>query len=261
MEEIKIGSINTKDNKINRNGGIREDGGNNSIIVANNISKEQFDILGTQELTRNFVNSITEHLTTYKFYGDYRYGDGLISKLPFFKEWNENNNIITNRDVISTETVQLPWIPTNPKDLKESIVKASIMPRIATIVLSKANDGEVVCSINTHLDYQISSVQKRQLHFLYNLVSKYVQRYPVTLTGDFNMEIKNPLMNDFKNSIENLGLQRAEINDQTQHEYETAIDHIFIPKNWDITDAGIVNDEKLSKVTDHKEIYTVARKK
>ena len=64
----------------------------------------------------------------------------------------------------------LPWIPSNPKDLVISISKASIMPRIVTITITKNETMGVICSINTHLEYQIPSVQKRQLKFLKQLI-------------------------------------------------------------------------------------------
>ena len=37
MEKIKIGSFNTKDNAINRNGGIRTDGTSNAKILSDQI--------------------------------------------------------------------------------------------------------------------------------------------------------------------------------------------------------------------------------
>ena len=77
-------SVNLQNNKVNRNGGLREDGIDTSKLVAQHIEEEQYDILGTQELTRNFVNNITSNLVKYKLYGNYRYGSSLLAKkIPF----------------------------------------------------------------------------------------------------------------------------------------------------------------------------------
>lgn len=161
MDTLKIGSFNTKDNATNRKGGMREDGISNADILASQIKENEFDLIGTQELTIKYVNELVSRLKDYKFYGSYRYGN-LLTKIPF----NENNNIITKKNVVLQNTIWLPWIANNFSDLKDSITKMSIMPRIATIVVIKNQINEEICMINTHLDYQIPSIQKRQLKLL-----------------------------------------------------------------------------------------------
>ena len=89
MDTLKIGSFNTKDNATNRKGGMREDGISNADILASQIKENEFDLIGTQELTIKYVNELVSRLKDYKFYGSYRYGN-LLTKIPF----NENNNII-----------------------------------------------------------------------------------------------------------------------------------------------------------------------
>ena len=59
-------------------------------------------------------------------------------------------------------------------------------------------------------------------------------------------------------------LKRVEVNDKTnasKFSNQTAIDHIFIPSNWDIEDAGLINDDELSKITDHKGVYAKVKVK
>lgn len=258
---IRVGTINLQNNKINRNGGLREDGINTSKLVAKHIEKENFDILGTQELTRTFVNNITSNLVKYKLYGGYRYGSSLISKkIPFINDFNENNNIITKDEVIEQKTKLLPFIPYNFKDLKESIVKCSIMPRIVTIVVTKSNKG-IICAINTHLDYQIPSVQIRQLKFIKQIVEKYSKKYPVILTGDFNVEIGVDYFDRFNDELKLLGLKRIEMNEKTNADKflnKTAIDHIFIPNSWEVISSGT---KDIPYVTDHKEVYAEVKNK
>lgn len=258
---IKIGTVNLQNNKINRTGGLREDGIDTSKLIAEHILEEKFDILGTQELTRNFVNNIASNLTHYKLYGGYRYGSNILStSIPFINDFNENNNIITNHEVIEESTKSLPFIPNNIKDLKESIQKASIMPRIVTIVLTKI-DNEIICAINTHLDYQIPSVQKRQLEYIKNIVKYYSTEYPVILTGDFNLEIGVEHFDKFNYELNKLGIKRVDVNDKTNADKfpnETAIDHIYIPEEWKVEEKGI---KDIDYVTDHKEVFVEARKK
>ena len=122
MDKMTIGTFNTKDNSINRNGGVREDGISNADLVTDIIKENEFDFLGTQELTIKYVNELALRLSDYKFYGSYRYGN-LLTKMPY----NENNQIITNQNVLVSKTIWLPWIANNFPDLKTSITKMSIM--------------------------------------------------------------------------------------------------------------------------------------
>ena len=253
MDTLKIGSFNTKDNNINRNGGMRDDGISNADILATQIKENEIDLLGTQELTINYVNELAVRLKGYKFYGSYRYGNKL-TKMPY----NENNNIITNKTVLSQQTIWLPWIPNNFRDLKMSITKMSIMPRIATIVITEDEKYGKICMINTHLDYQIPSVQIRQLAALKKLVAKYSQQYPVVLTGDFNMEIGDKKLDSFIEDIKENNMRRVQINENTWYDKNgdgKTLDHIFLPKDWNIENASVLDSNGTS---DHKPIYVEA---
>lgn len=250
MDTLKIGSFNTKDNSINSNGGMRKDGISNADILATQIKENEFDLLGTQELTIKYVNELALRLKDYKFYGSYRYGN-LLTKIPF----NENNNIITKKNVIFEKTVWLPWIANNFKDLSTSITKMSIMPRIATIVIVNDQIHGEICMINTHLDYQIPSIQIRQLQELKKIVTKYSSQYPIILTGDFNMEIGNKFFDSFILDMEDNNIKRVQINDNTWYDKNgngKTLDHIFLPKNWNIYNAGTLDSKGTS---DHKGIF------
>lgn len=260
MNTIRIGSLNTQNNKVNRTGGITADGKDNAKILANHIENSGYYFLGTQELTRVFSQKLLNNLKKYKLYGNYRYGNSkFVQSVNLLDSFNENNAIITNEQVLKTTTSLLPWFPSNPKALFESLKKGSIMPRIVTITeITDENIGNIY-AVNTHLDYQLKSVQIRQLKRIYEIIEILNKKYPVVLTGDFNMEVgMDNQFDEFIDNIEKLGLQRVPINDKTnsqKFDNKTAIDHIFIPKSWIIEQAGLIEDETLNSVTDHKGVY------
>lgn len=253
---MKIGSFNVKDNYINSHGGFRKDGSSNADIVANIILNEEFDFLGTQELTINYVNEIALRLNNYKFYGNYRYGN-LLTKLPY----NENNNIITRKEVVFDETVWLPWVANNIKDFTKSIITLSMMPRIATVIVANDEEFGQICMINTHLDYLNPSIQKRQLAELKQLIGKYNSKYPVILTGDFNMEPGNKNFSEFIENLQEQSLMHVDIEGHTWHNStgkKRMLDHIFIPNYWCVEDAGIISSQGTS---DHDFVYVKCKKK
>lgn len=264
MNIIRIGSLNTQNSKINRTGGITPDGKDNAKILAEHIENSGYYFLGTQELTRVFSKNLLNHLKKYKLYGDYRYGSSkLVQNIGVIDSFNENNAIITSEKVLKTTTNLLPWFPNNPKALFESLKHGSIMPRIVTIAeISDVNIGNIY-AINTHLDYQLKSVQIRQLKRIYEIVKILSKVYPVVLTGDFNMEVGiDSQFDEFIADLDKLGLQRISVNDKTNEKKfsnKTAIDHIFIPKSWTIEKAGLIEDETLDLVTDHKGVYADVR--
>lgn len=264
METIKIGTLNTQNSKVNRTGGIMSDGKDNALALAQHIESECYYFLGTQELTRVFSKNLLNHLNNYKLYGDYRYGSSkMVQCVGMLDSFNESNAIITNRQVLRTATNLLPWLPNNPASLLESLMKGSIMPRIITVAeISDENIGSIY-ALNTHLDYQLKNVQERQLRSIYEVIKVLKQHYPVVLTGDFNMEVGiDSHFDEFIVALDKLGLQRVPVNDKTNAEKfsnKTAIDHIFIPESWTIEKVGLIEDDTLASVTDHKGIYVKAR--
>ncbi len=260
MDIIRIGTLNTQNNKVNRLGGLDSNGVDNAKILAGHIENNGYYFLCTQELTRVFSKRLLEHLKNYKLYGEYRYGSSsLVQKMSSLDSFNENNAIITNKNVLTTTTNLLPWFPSNPKDLIESLRKCSIMPRIITMVEISDNNFGSIYVLNTHLDYQIRDVQIRQLKSIYNIVKILSKTYPVVLTGDLNMEINvDAHFDEFITELDKLGLQRIEVNEKTNSQKfsnKSAIDHIFIPKNWYIENAGLINDDTLDNLTDHKGVF------
>ena len=231
------------------------------IKYNNEFNKNNYDILATQELTGFLVSRINKLLRGYKLYGKYRFGNNILTKnISVLKKYNENNNIITKYKVIYQLTKRLPWIPKNLKNLIIAIKGRTIMPRIMTITIIKINDKNF-CTINTHLDYKLEEIQKRQLNYLKKFIKKYSKKYQIILTGDFNMEINNIYFNEFIDYLGIYNIKRIPIDEKTnglRHKNKMAIDHIFIPNDWIVINYGINENQMINNITDHKEIYVTA---
>lgn len=254
MDIQRIGSFNVQDSKVNRNGGIRPDGSSNGLRFAYMVNYHDFDFLGTQELTINYISEIQSYLKFYKFYGSYRYGNGLLTKIPY----NETNSIITNKNVVEEKTFWLPWIPKQISALKESIVKMSIMPRIATVIISEHASYGKICLINTHLDYQIPSLQKVQLEAIKKLVLKYKENYPIVLTGDFNMQLAEEHFKGFVSTMRENNVDRVAIDKPTHYTKEKEakqIDHIFVSRDFEVVQAGVIEWDSYMRTSDYYPIY------
>ena len=246
MDTIKICTFNGMDNSINRKGGI-----SNASIVSELL--KDYDLIGTQEFTKKYLDNVISNLTTYKAYGKYRYGN-LLARIPY----NETNSIITNQNVVFSKTYHLPFLADNFSDFKTSFVKKSIMPRIATIVVFKTKTEDEICMINTHLDYRVLSIQTRQLSALKKLIIQYSKDYPIILTGDFNMEIDQ--LADFISSLSEIikpvSIEGASLT--LKNGSLKRVDHIFIPNNYVVEDSGIINSEETS---DHNLVFAKIKKK
>lgn len=218
----------------------------------------EYDILGTQEITKQLLEETTVYLSDYKSYGGYRFGSGFIGNhLIVIKDYNENNNIFTKEKVLEFKTIHLPFLPSSINDFKEIFKNGLSIPRIATLVISEIDKVGEICIINTHLDNKVIYAKKKQLTVLKQIIEQYINRYPVVLMGDFNMNLNFQPFSTFTKELSNLGLKRVEINKSTQKHSKHAIDHIFIPSNWEIVESGIVleQDESIKDITDHTGIF------
>lgn len=239
MEEniIKIGSLNIQNSVINRKNKKL------SKILSDNIINEQFDIIGTQELTKTITKSMKKLVNPYKIFGKHRFGNTLlINLIPFISYFNENNSIITRLNVIKTKTIRLPW-------------NFNSIPRIATIIISKLNDKDSICIINTHLDHHSKSVKIKQLEYLEKVIHKYANKYHIILTGDFNSTVKNKHFNKLMVTLDKLEIYRIPIDTSSHINHADPIDHIFVSKTFEVLEKGIIENQILNSITDHKGIY------
>ena len=192
------------------------------------IKNNDIDILCMQELFSKCLNDLKEIIndSQYKLCGKFRY------HWKIFTPINESVSILTKLNLLNYKTYNLPFLP-------------STLKRVATRALIETEYGKIVV-INTHLDYKFELAKKRQLNKLINIIK--IEKYPVIVTGDFNLKNNNSLFNDFTKNMKNLGLNRVDINEKTlkQSNYNRAIDHIFIPNNFYVKEKIVVKNLEIS---------------
>lgn len=231
MRELLIGTYNIKNNKSNRLNP------NNWELLKIILEKEKLDILGTQELTFNITNYLKEKLTNYNIYGSYRFGNGILEKLSI----NENNVIIIKNKVVKEKTYKLPFM---------SLKSINALPRIANVLIFEDNSSNKICIINTHLDHKFENIQIKQLKIIKELVLKYSNKFPVILMGDFNMDLSNKHFNNFIKDLSK-HIKRVDTKEPTWNPKNMTLDHVFIPNDWNILNASVINNNKTKELSDH----------
>ncbi len=137
------------------------------------IHKNDFDLIGFQEVTPDMYSELNQHLNLYESFGVSRDASG------------ESTPIYVKKDkfrVIESKTL---WLSKTPEI--ESIIKGSNFPRIVTYII--ADDGsKLLAYFNTHLDYASDEICKEQTEILVNIIQKIQLKYKceIILAGDFN---------------------------------------------------------------------------
>lgn len=257
-KEILIGSFNCQNNARNRRAGNANIEENTAYLLSRHFKKMKYDILGTQEMTKPFLEELQKYLPEYHHYGTYRFGTKWwIQKLRFLESYNENNPIFLKEEAIDSKTLHLPSFGLSFSDMKQVIKKGIPLPRIATIVLTQKKEIGTLCIINTHLQHRFPSIRQKQLNVLKKIIEDYYQKYPIILMGDFNMTTSSSIFSQFIEDLKKLGLKRVPLEASTHPAFSKAIDHLFIPSTWDILEGKTMLevDETLQKITDHTGIY------
>lgn len=200
-----------------------------SLDINNYVLENNIDILCMQEVFSKCMKDLNNIIikSKYKLYGEYRY------KLKIFEHINEAVSILTNKKVLKNDTFHLPYLP-------------STLKRVLTRVEIKTKEFGTIVIYNTHLDYMFDIAKKRQLQKIIKYIKK--EKYPVILTGDFNLKNDNDVFINFINDISNVGLQRIKVNGKTLKDSKgkKAIDHIFISKDFKVKKAEIVTNLSIS---------------
>ena len=181
------------------------------------IVKNDIDFIGIQELTKRKIKHLLPLLKKYNYdiYEEGRFGKlGLIFPLSLF---NETNAIIYKKRALErAEILKLPLL-------------GAEFPRIIT-----KGVFENIIFLNTHLDRR--KIKAKQLNKIYDEITKAMNSdIEIILTGDFNMTLHNKNFLEFIKKLEKLNLKRVEANANSCNKVDKGpIDHIFIPKNWQI---------------------------
>lgn len=209
--------------------------GDHVIELVNFINDNNIDIIGIQELTSNYKKRLVKLINKkYKIVGKYRF-TCLGNLIPIIKKYNETNSIITNKEILSTRTIHLPFFPR--------------LPRIVTTINLKIKNKEIRV-INTHLEHREKTIRSKQLMRIIKLLKK--NNKDTILMGDFNAVVEDIEFKKFMEELKNLNYKRIDINIPTHRIRNHPIDHIFIPNKWEINNINIPKLNK--KISDHKPI-------
>lgn len=221
------------------------------------LNQYEIDIVATQEMIESTLDVLKRKFPAYYFLGKGRYGAGKIQqKIKPLRKYNEHATIITKFSILQEKTNSLPWIPISIKDFYHGLFKYhSITPRVLTDAVVNLESNQRIRILNTHLDCHMNTVRKRQLNYILNYIKR--SNLPVILVGDFNSNLKNKLFLKFIQDLNSLGLKRVEYDHKTfrKSKQDTPIDHIFIPKEFEIEKCGIIETELLKKYSDHYPLY------
>ena len=195
------------------------------------LKNNNIDILNLQELYFKLDKDLSKELSkiNYKKIGKYR-GLSIILIKPF----NESTPIITNKNIVEVSHFKLPFLP-------------SLQKRVMTKIVIKYNN-ELVSIYNTHLDYKYDKVKKKELDKIYKILSN--DKNKIILTGDFNLKNNKDIFNNFVAKLEKLGIIRIPLDEKTlkQSQYNRAIDHVFISKDFKVIDKEVI---KTLDISDH----------
>lgn len=199
------------------------------------INSNNIDIIGLQELTSNYKRRLLKKICNkYKVVGKYRFTK-IGNIIPYINKYNESNSIVTNKKIIKSKTIHIPFL--------------GGIPRIATIAYVLI-DNYKIRVINTHLENRSQKSRNKQLKYIEKLINK--EDIYTILMGDFNTVTDDNTFDMFISKLNNLGYKRVQINKPTHRIKHLPIDHIFIPKNWKIVNIKTTNVN--SKMSDHKPI-------
>lgn len=155
---------------------------------------QQPDIFGLQEALDFQVQFVAENMLEYKNVGVGR-EDG--------KHAGEHMSIFYNKKKISLLKWGTFWLSETPD--KPSMGWDAACYRTATWALMKdKRTGRKFYYVNTHLDHVGKTAQKEGLALIVSRIKELnVENLPVVLTGDFNVESNDPVLDDLNKMMRN----------------------------------------------------------
>lgn len=142
--------------------------------IAEYINQENPHVIGMQEANIPMLDDLKPFLKNYQVIGEPRNKGG------------ETTAIWIRKDVPFTDerTIFLTSTPNVP-----SVIEGSAFPRIATFIRISDDKGEFLL-VNTHLDYLLDDVKKRQMEHLLDTLPVDER---IVLMGDFNQGPNGPV--------------------------------------------------------------------
>ena len=196
--------------------------------ICDYLMNNEIDILGLQEVFSKCDKDLSNYLSKlYDMVGKYRF----LSKI-LLRRINEKTPIITKYKIISHKTYRLPHFP-------------SLLNRVLTHIIIEYN-GREISVYNTHLEYKLLYVKKRQLKRILDIISD--DHRPLILMGDFNLKDNNQVFNDFVDDLNNMNIKRINLGEKTLKlsKYSREIDHIFVSDSFHVNSKEVIKDLDIS---------------
>jgi len=218
------------------------------------VRKYMPDLLGVQEATPKWMNTLRDALPEYESVGVGRNAD----------LQGEHSAVFFRKDKYTLIRSDTKWLSETP-DIPGSKLEDSSYIRIVTYaVLERKSDGKRLMHLNTHLDN--SRMSCKQIAVMLELLEELnAEKLPILLTGDFNFNPDTPnyqmyLDAGFENSLMH-AKETSEKTDDTVFPRTTLdgwkFDYIFVKAERFEVDTHRVCTEKINEeyVSDHYPVY------
>lgn len=224
------------------------------------IAFQEIDINSQRSFNINQVNKIAEALNFPQAAIAINWDKNYVPfpYFPFsahFKRILSGQAILSRYQIESHERIVLDRVTDKP-----FFYKAFYIDRLAQI--TKINiQGRSVILINVHLEAFETSTRQKQTEFIQELLSQYVNKYPVLLIGDFNSTLINgnnpqPTINlllknpDLKSAVPQENLTDKKAMTFPSDKPIAKLDYIFYtPKTIEVVEWGIISEAK--QASDH----------
>jgi endonuclease/exonuclease/phosphatase family metal-dependent hydrolase len=157
--------------------------GNRKDKVADVIKKYKPDIFGVQEALYHQLQDLSERLTDYEYFGVGR-DDG--------KQKGEFSAIFVRKDRFKVLDKNTFWLSTTP-DVPGSKDWDAAITRVATWAkLRDRQSKKDFVYMNTHFDHRGKEARKNSAMLLKQRAAELGKKYPLVITGDFNITREAP---------------------------------------------------------------------
>ncbi|MCG8582364.1 MAG: endonuclease/exonuclease/phosphatase family protein [Bacteroidales bacterium] len=152
---------------------------NRKGLVYDFLDEKQPDIIGFQEVLKNQLDQLKDHLTDYEYIGVGR-DDG--------HESGEFVPIFYSKDKFELLASSHFWLSETP-EIAGSKSWGAVLPRIVTwLQLKDKNNGYIFYVFNTHFSHVSAFARNESAILLLNKIKTIAGRAPVILMGDFNAQ-------------------------------------------------------------------------